>query len=74
MHLDPRLFRALKMKSAETDTPVSTLVNRALREALAEDAADLAAFERTAGEPTRSFTQVLKELKRDGLRLSSVAR
>ena len=67
LHLDPRLFRALKIKSAETDTPMSELVNRAVRQALAEDAEDLAAFEETAGEPTRTFAQVVKDLKRDGL-------
>ena len=67
LHLDPRLFRALKIKSAETDTPLSELVNRALKQALAEDAADLAAFERTAGEPVQSFARVVKDLKREGL-------
>jgi hypothetical protein len=67
LHLDPRLFRALKIKSAETDVPLSELVNRALRQALAEDAADLEAFERTAREPRRPFAQVVRDLKRDGL-------
>ncbi len=67
IYLEPALHRALKVKAAETDTPVSTLVNRAVRLALAEDAIDLAAHERRAREPARPFGTVLKDLKRRGL-------
>ena len=45
---------------------LSELVNTAVREALAEDAEDLAAFEERAGEPLVSFQDMLKRLKADG--------
>ena len=45
---------------------VSHLVNKAVRESLREDAADLQAFDERAGEPNLCFEDVLKDLKRFG--------
>ena len=45
VYFEPSLHRALRLKAAEIDSSVSELVNEAVREALAEDAEDLAAFE-----------------------------
>jgi hypothetical protein len=67
VYLQPKVYRALKVKSATTDRSVSELVNAAVLEALREDALDVAALEARRKEPTRSFEQVLKDLKRDGL-------
>ena len=44
IYLDPDLHRAVRMKAVEIETSVSNLVNAALRQSLAEDADDLAAF------------------------------
>ena len=66
IYLDPRLHRALRLKSVETSRSMSDVVNDAVRTSLAEDADDLEAFERRAKEPTVSFEQALKELKRYG--------
>ena len=66
IYFDPDLHRVLKMKSAETDRSISDLVNEAVREALAEDAEDLAAFEERAREPVISFEEMVKKLKIDG--------
>ena len=44
VYLDAPLHRALRLKSAETDSSISELVNAAVRYSLAEDADDLAAF------------------------------
>lgn len=66
IYLDPELHRVLKIKSAETSRSVSELVNKAVREALAEDAEDLAAFEERALEPVVSFEEMLKDLKKRG--------
>jgi hypothetical protein len=41
-------------------------VNEAVREALAEDAEDLAAFRERAGEPLISYDEMIKRLKEDG--------
>ncbi len=67
VYLEPKLYRALKVKAATTDRSVSDLINAAVLEALREDALDLEAFERRAREPSRTFKKVLEDLKRDGL-------
>jgi predicted transcriptional regulator len=66
VYLDAELHRALKIKAAETDYSVSELVNEAVRNALAEDAIDLAAIEERKNEPRLPFEDVLKKLKKDG--------
>jgi Arc/MetJ-type ribon-helix-helix transcriptional regulator len=50
----------------ETSRSVSELVNQAVREALSEDAEDLAAFEERADEPLISYDEMIKRLKKDG--------
>jgi metal-responsive CopG/Arc/MetJ family transcriptional regulator len=66
VYLDPDLHKALRLKSAETSQSISELVNNAIREALAEDAEDIAAFKERAGEPLISYDEMVKRLKRDG--------
>jgi hypothetical protein len=66
VYLDPALHRALRLKSVETSRSVSDLINDAVREELAEDADDLAAFRSRKNEPTVSFEDFVKELKRNG--------
>jgi len=66
VYFDPELHRALRLKAASTDQSISDLVNDAVRESLAEDAADLAVFEARASEPTVSLESVLEDLKRRG--------
>jgi FMN phosphatase YigB (HAD superfamily) len=66
VYLDPDLHKALRLKAVETSQSVSELVNRAVREALAEDAEDIAAFEERVGEPLMPYDAMVKKLKRDG--------
>jgi hypothetical protein len=66
IYLDPDLHKALRLKSAETSRSISELVNNAIKEALAEDAEDIAAFEERAREPLISYDEMVKRLKRDG--------
>jgi predicted DNA-binding protein len=66
IYLDPDLHKALRLKSVETSRSVSDLVNEAIRESLAEDAEDLAAFEERASEPLISYEEMVKRLKKDG--------
>jgi hypothetical protein len=51
VYMEPDLHKALRLKAVETSTSVSKLINNAVREALAEDAEDLAAFEERGSEP-----------------------
>jgi hypothetical protein len=66
IYLDPIVHKALKLKAVETSRSVSDLVNQGVREALAEDAEDLAAFEERANEPLLSYDEMVKRLKKDG--------
>ena len=66
VYFNPQLHRALRLKSAETETPISDLVNAAVRRSLAEDAEDLAAFEERAKEPNLIFEAVVRDLRRRG--------
>jgi len=66
IYLDPNLHKALRLKAMETSRSVSELVNDAVREALAEDAEDLAAFRERAGEPLISYDEMIKRLREDG--------
>lgn len=66
IYFDPALYRALRIKAAETDRSLSDIVNEAVKLSLLEDSEDLAAFEERAIEPSLAFDDVVKELKRSG--------
>ncbi len=66
IYLDPTLHQALRIKALETSRSMSEIINEAVREALAEDAEDLAAFEKRADEPLISYERMVKKLKKDG--------
>ena len=66
VYFDENLHRAIRLKAAETDRSISDLVNEAVRQSLAEDAEDLAAFDDRAWEPDLPFEDVVKELRRRG--------
>jgi predicted transcriptional regulator len=66
VYLDPALHQALRIKAVETSRSMSELINEAIKEALSEDAEDLAAFEQRAHEPVISYEQIIKRLKKDG--------
>jgi predicted transcriptional regulator len=67
VYLDSQLHRALRLKAVETDRSVSDIVNEAVRQSLAEDAADLAAIRERAHEPWLRFEDVVKDMKKRGL-------
>jgi predicted DNA-binding protein len=66
IYLDPALHQALRLKALETSRSMSDLINEAVKEALAEDLEDLAAFDDRAHEPMISYEQMVKRLKKDG--------
>jgi len=66
VYLESDLHKALRLKAVETSRSISDLVNSAVKEALAEDAEDIAAFEKRAKEPLISYDEMVKRLKRDG--------
>jgi hypothetical protein len=66
VYLDPSLHQALRIKALETSRSMSDLINETVKEALAEDAEDLLAFEKRANEPVISYEKMVKRLKKDG--------
>ena len=66
IYLDPALHKALRLKALETSRSMSEIINEAVKEALAEDAEDLAAFDERVDEPLVSYDQMVKRLKKDG--------
>jgi predicted DNA-binding protein len=66
IYLDPALHQALRLKALETSRSMSEIINEAVKEALAEDAEDLAAFDERVDEPLISYDQMVKSLKKDG--------
>ncbi len=66
IYFDPDLHKALRLKAVETSQSLSELVNEAVREALAEDAEDLAAFDDRAEEPAIPYDEMVMRLKKDG--------
>ena len=66
VYFDADLHRALRLKAAAADRSISDLVNEAVQLSLAEDAADLGAFEEREHEPNVSFGAFVKRLKRRG--------
>jgi hypothetical protein len=66
VYLDPDLHKALRLKAVETSSSLSELVNKAVRESLAEDAEDIAAFDERTAEPLISYDEMIKRLKKDG--------
>jgi len=66
IYLDPALHQALKIKSLETSRSMSDIINDAVKEALAEDAEDLAVFDKRQDEPLISYEDMVKRLKKDG--------
>jgi Arc/MetJ-type ribon-helix-helix transcriptional regulator len=67
VYLDPVLHKALRIKAIDAEKSVSEVINDAIRQALQEDAEDLAAFEERKDEPVISFEEMKKRLKADGL-------
>lgn len=66
IYLDEIVHKALKLKAMETSRSISDLVNSAVKNALAEDANDLAAFDNRANEPLLSYDEMVKRLREDG--------
>lgn len=67
VYFHPEVHNALRLRAAANDRSVSDLVNDAVRVSLAEDATDLAAFDRRNKERTVSFESFVQSMKRRGL-------
>ncbi len=66
IYFEPEIHRALRLKAADTERPISDLVNEAVKLALAEDAEDLAAFQDRVREPDVAFEDAVQDLEKRG--------
>ena len=62
IRFDLEVYRALKIKAAETSRSMSDLVNDAVATAFVEDAFDLEIFEKRKNEPALSFQELRRRL------------
>ena len=67
IYLDPKLHQAIKLEAVRVRMSVSDLVNNAVQLSLKGDSIDLDVIHKRAGEPARSFEDVLKDLKKSDL-------
>lgn len=66
IYFESEIHKALRLKSAVSERSISEMVNDAVRNSLAEDAEDLAAFDERADEPAIDFEDFVKKMKRSG--------
>jgi plasmid stability protein len=66
VYFDPEVHKALRLRAAASDQSISDMVNAAVRASLAEDAIDLAAFDKRKRERSVSFDSFLQGMKQRG--------
>jgi plasmid stability protein len=66
VYFDPEVHKALRLRAAASDRTISDMVNDAVRASLAEDAIDLAAFDKRKRERSLSFDSFVQGMKRRG--------
>jgi len=66
VYFDPEIHKALRLRAAASDQSISDMVNEAVRASLAEDAIDLAAFDKRKRERSVSFDSFVQGMKRRG--------
>lgn len=66
VYLDPILHKALRLKAISISKSVSEIVNDAVKQALSEDAEDIASLADRVREPLISYDEMVKRLKADG--------
>lgn len=65
--INDKLFRALKLRAAETDESVSKLIEDAIKYQMLEDYEDIEDAVERNGEPTHSFNDLVAQFKAEGL-------
>jgi hypothetical protein len=65
--LNDKIFRALKMRSAESDESISRLIEDAIKYQVLEDLEDIEDATKREHEPVYSFDKLVKQFKSEGL-------
>lgn len=67
VYFDASVHKALRLRAAASDRSISDMVNDAVKASLAEDAEDIASYERRRRERPQSFDGFVKDMKRRGV-------
>jgi len=65
--INDKIYKALRIRAAESGETVSSMVEDAIREQVLEDLYDLQMVRELENEPSIDFKTFVKELKADGL-------
>ncbi|HET9174024.1 MAG TPA: ribbon-helix-helix protein, CopG family [Candidatus Saccharimonadales bacterium] len=65
--INDKIYKALRIRAAESGETVSVLVEDAVKEQILEDLDDLQTVKERENEPAIDFKDFVKELKADGL-------
>ncbi len=65
--LNDKVYKALRIRAAESGETVSALVEDAVKEQVLEDLGDLQSVKERENEPAIDFKVFVKELRADGL-------
>lgn len=65
--INDKLFRALKVRAAETDESISHFIEDAIKYQVLEDLEDIEAATKREQEPAYSFDNLVKQFKAEGL-------
>jgi predicted DNA-binding protein len=65
--LNDKIYKALRIRAAESGETVSLVVEDAIKEQILEDLDDLKTVRERENEPALDFKTFVKELKADGL-------
>jgi uncharacterized protein YjbK len=65
--INDKLFRALKIRAAETDESISQLVEDAVKYQVLEDFEDIEDAVKRDNEPAHSFDDLVAQFKAEGL-------
>lgn len=65
--INDKVYRALKLRAAESNESISSIVEDAIKFQMLEDLEDIEIARRREKEPTHSFDELVAEFKAEGL-------
>lgn len=65
--INDKLFRALKLRAAESNESISSIIEDAIKFQMLEDIEDIEIAKKRENEPTHTFDELVAEFKSEGL-------
>jgi plasmid stability protein len=67
INLNDKVYQALKVRAAQSNSSLSKIVEEAVKYQLLEDLEDIEDAKRRQGKPLESFESLVKQFKAEGL-------